>query len=173
MEKEAPSVEADRDSPLAKTQRLGDISTPVHSSESQNARERDSNHAITEKTDLDASQPLVANLSNSQLDGQADEDEEKTAGQNNFEENRTIEVAVESPKSSTFVRKTQDEPFVEIEKSKSSPIETSSNYLQNSFLINQKQPNDREHAWARGELYSNPIRVQSYIFIPLEFGTVA
>ena len=169
MEKEAPSVEADRDSPLAKTQRLGDISTPVHSSESQNARERYSNHETTEKSDLNASQPLVANLSNSQLDGQADEDEERTAGQNNFEENRTIEVAVESPKSSTFVRKTQDEPFVEIEKSKSSPIETSSNYLQNinSFIINLKQQNDREHACPRGELFSNPLRVQSYnIFIP-------
>ena len=129
MENETQNVEDDRDSPLAKTQRLGDISPPATISESQNAKERDLEHEIVEQSDLNVLKPLVASpsdLSNSQLDGQADQEEEP--GQNDSEDNPKIHIAAPiSP--TTIVDKTQaDEKFVEVEKSKSSPVETTSNY---------------------------------------------
>ena len=133
MEKEIQNVEGDRDSPLAKTQRLGDMSPPVPISESHK-EEGDLEHEIVEKRDLNVSQPLVASpsdLSNSQLDGQADHEEERTTGQNDFEENQNFHVA---PKSATIVDKTQaEEHFVEVEKSKTAPVETSSNYFNSSL----------------------------------------
>ena len=129
MENETQNVEDDRDSPLAKTQRLGDISPPATISESQNAKEPDLEHVIVEQSDLNVLKPLVASpsdLSNSQLDGQADQEEEP--GQNDSEDNPKIHIAAPiSP--TTIVDKTQaDEKFVEVEKSKSSPVETTSNY---------------------------------------------
>ena len=130
MEKETENVEGDRDSPLAKTQRLSDMSPPATISESQNVNERNLEHEIVEQSDLNVLKPLVASpsdLSNSQLDGQADHEEEEP-GQNDSDENPKIHVAAPiSP--TTIVDKTQaEEKFVEVEKSKSSPVETSSNY---------------------------------------------